>query len=82
MILNLGKSSVLFSKLDDFLITSNAHKTHKTMNTQTAIAQLETAQTGDEILNVLDNLQGGFKYIESPMIEQVLGIATLEPIEF
>ena len=52
------------------------------MNTQTAIAQLETAQTGHELLNVLDNLQGGFKYIESPMIEQVLGIATLEPIEF
>ena len=82
MILNLVKLSVLFSKLDDFLITSNAHKTHKTMNTQTAIAQLKTAQTGDELLNVLDNLQGGFKYIESPMIEQVLGIATLEPIEF
>jgi len=52
------------------------------MNTQTAIAQLKTAQTGHELLNVLDNLQGGFKYIESPMIEQVLGIATLEPIEF
>ena len=58
MILNLEKSSVLFSKLDDFLITSNAHKTHKTMNTQTAIAQLETAQTGDEILMILEALGG------------------------
>ena len=58
MILNLGKSSVLFSKLDDFLITSNAHKTHKTMNTQNVIQQLETAQTGDEILMILEALGG------------------------
>ena len=58
MILNLGKSSVLFSKLDDFLIHSNAHKTHKTMNTQTVIQQLETAQTGDEILMILEALGG------------------------
>ena len=52
------------------------------MNIQNAIQQLESAQTGHELLNVLDNLQGGFKYIESPMIAQVLGIPTLEPIEF
>jgi len=52
------------------------------MTLQTAIALLENAQTGHELLNVLDNLQGGFKYIESPMIEQVLGVATIEPIEF
>ena len=63
------------------------------MTLQTAIALLENAQTGHELLNVLDNLQGGFKYIESPMIEQILvgykgahrdlaAVATLEPIEF
>ena len=52
------------------------------MNIQNAIQQLKDAQTGHELLNVLDNLQGGFKYIESPMIAQVLGIPTLEPIEF
>ena len=69
-------------KLNDFLITSNAHKTPNIMNIQNAIQQLESAQTGHELLNVLDNLQGGFKYIESPMIAQVLGIPTLEPVEF
>ena len=52
------------------------------MNTQTAIAQLEGAQTGEELLNVLDNLQGGFKYIESPMIAQILGVPTLDEIKF
>ena len=69
-------------KLHHFLITPNAHKTPNIMNTQNVIQQLEDAQTGHELLNVLDNLQGGFKYIESPMIAQVLGIPTLEPIEF
>ena len=52
------------------------------MNTQTAIAQLKTAQTGHELLNVLDHLQGGYEYIESPMIAQVLGVPTLDEIEF
>jgi len=52
------------------------------MTYETAIGMLRTAQNGNEMLQVLDSLTSGFSYIESPMIEQVLGIATLEPIEF
>ena len=52
------------------------------MNTQNVIQQLEGAQTGHELLNVLDNLQGGYEYIESPMIAQVLGVPTLDEIKF
>lgn len=69
-------------KLNDFLIHSNAHKTHKTMNIQNAIQQLKGAQTGHELLNVLNSLTSGYEYIESPQIAQVLGIPTLEPVEF
>ena len=52
------------------------------MNTQNVIQQLEGAQTGEELLNVLDHLQGGYEYIESPMIAQVLGVPTLDEIKF
>ena len=52
------------------------------MTKETAIGMLRAAQNGNQMLEVLDNLTGGFTYIESPMIEQALGIATLEPIEF
>lgn len=69
-------------KLNDFLITSNAHKTPNIMNIQNAIQQLESAQTGHELLKVLDSLAGGYVYIESPMIAQVLGVPTLEVVEF
>jgi hypothetical protein len=52
------------------------------MNIQNAIQQLESAQTGHELLKVLDSLAGGYVYIESPMIAQVLGVPTLEVVEF
>ncbi len=52
------------------------------MTKETAIGMLRVAQTGNEMLQVLDSLTSGFSYIESPQIEQVLGVATLEPIEF
>ena len=52
------------------------------MNIQTAIKQLEGAQTGHEMLQVLDAIAGGYNYIESPMIAQVLGVPTLDEIKF
>jgi len=52
------------------------------MTLQTAIAQLRAARNGAEMLQVLDALAGGYEYIESPMIAQVLGTPTLEPMEF
>jgi len=51
-------------------INSNAHKTLRLMNIQNAIQQLETAQTGDEILMILEAL------------EEPNAAPTLDPIEF
>jgi len=42
----------------------------------------DRAQTGNDLLKVLDSLTSGFSYIESPQIAQVLGIENLEPMEF
>ena len=55
------------------------------MTKETAIGMLRTAQNGNQMLEVLDTLAAdsvGYTYAESPMIESVLGVATLEPIEF
>ena len=52
------------------------------MSRNLMISLLRKGNTGDQLLGILDAIAGGFKYIESPMIEQVLGIATLEPLEF
>jgi hypothetical protein len=55
------------------------------MTKETAIGMLRAAQNGNQMLQVLDTLMAdvaGFTYAESPMIEQVLGVPTLEPIEF
>ena len=51
------------------------------------IGALRRGQTGNEILAILDAITGGesagFDYVESPMIEQVLGVQpTLDPVEF
>lgn len=55
------------------------------MTKQTAIGMLKVAQTGNDLLDILDTLMAdlaGYDYAESPMIEKVLGIPTLEPMEF
>jgi hypothetical protein len=55
------------------------------MTKETAIGMLRAAQTGHQMLQVLDTLMAdvaGFDYVESPQIAQVLSTATLEPIEF
>jgi hypothetical protein len=55
------------------------------MTKETAIGMLRVAQNGNQMLEVLNTLAAdsvGFTYVESPAIEQVLGVATLEPIEF
>ena len=55
------------------------------MTKETAIGMLRVAQNGNQMLQVLDPLAAdsvGYTYAESPMIEQVLGVATLEPMEF
>ena len=55
--------------------------------TKTAmLSMLAQGNTGSEILSILDALTadnvGGYDVIESPVIEQVIGIPTLEEIAF
>lgn len=58
------------------------------MTREVMIGALKQGKTGAEILSILDAITGdnnsvGYNYVESPMIESVLGIQpTLEPIEF
>jgi hypothetical protein len=61
------------------------------MTYETAIGMLRVAQTGDQMLQVLDSIVTGFDYVESPQIEQALtgglhrsiaAVPTLEPMEF
>jgi hypothetical protein len=57
------------------------------MSTELMIGALRRGQTGNEILAILDAItsgeSAGFDYVESPMIEQVLGVQpTLDPVEF
>ena len=56
------------------------------MSRSIALSLLAQGNTGDEILSILDALATdnvcGFDIIESPMIEQILGIPTLEEIAF
>lgn len=52
------------------------------MTKSVMMSLLRQGETGDDILQILDTLTAGFEYIESPMIEQSLGIPTSEPIEF
>ncbi len=47
------------------------------MTYETAIGMLETAQTGDELLRVLDTLDG-----DLPLVVDYGNVATLEPMEF
>jgi len=60
-------------------------QTHK-MSKSVMLSMLAQGNTGTEILSILDALTSdnvaGFDYIESPMIEQALGIPTLEEIAF
>ena len=56
------------------------------MSKSVMLSMLAQGNTGSEIMSILDALTsdnvGGFDYIESPMIEQVLGIPTLEEVAF
>ena len=55
------------------------------MTKETAIGMLRVARNGAEMLQVLDTLAAdvaGFDYIESPQIAKVLGVPTLEAVEF
>ena len=56
------------------------------MSKSVMLSLLAQGNTGSEILSILDTLTSdnvsGFDYIESPMIEQALGIPTLEEIAF
>ena len=53
------------------------------MSTELMVAALRRGKTGDEILTILDAITSDCEYVESPKIEQVLGIQpTLETIEF
>lgn len=56
------------------------------MSKSVMLSLLAQGNNGNEILSILDALTadnvGGFDYIESPVIEQVLGIPTLEEVAF
>ena len=56
------------------------------MSKSVMLSLLAQGNTGSEIMSILDAIAsdqvGGFDYIESPMIEQALGIPTLEEIAF
>ena len=56
------------------------------MSKSVMLSLLAQGNTGTEILSILDALTsdnlGGFDYIESPVIEQVIGVPTLEEIAF
>jgi hypothetical protein len=56
------------------------------MSKTVMLSMLAQGNTGSEILSILDALTAdnvsGFDYIESPQIESVLGIPTLEEIAF
>ena len=56
------------------------------MSKSVMLSLLAQGNTGSEILSILDAIAsdnvGGFDYIESPMIEQVIGVPTLEEIAF
>ena len=56
------------------------------MSKSIALSLLAQGNNGNEILSILDALVAdnvsGFDYIESPVIEQVIGVPTLEEIAF
>ena len=56
------------------------------MSKSIALSLLAQGNTGSELLSILDALAvdnvSSFDYIESPMIEQVLGIPTREEVAF
>jgi hypothetical protein len=56
------------------------------MSKSVMLSMLAQGNTGTEIMSILDTLASdnvsNFDYIESPMIESVLGIPTLEDIAF
>ena len=61
------------------------NKTHK-MSKTVMLSLLAQGNTGSEIMSILDAIASdnvsGFDYIESPMIEQSIGIPTLEEVAF
>jgi hypothetical protein len=80
MTLSLVSVSVLL-KTDYTQITYTNNRT-QTMTTEQQV-QFENARTGYELLQVLEDIMTrGFSYIESPQLEQILGISTLVPMEF
>ena len=56
------------------------------MSKTVMLSMLAQGNTGSEIMSILDAIAsdhvGGFDYIESPQIEQVIGIPTLEEVAF
>ena len=56
------------------------------MSKSVMLSLLAQGNTGNEIMSILDALAAdnvsSFDYIESPMIEQALGIPTLEEVAF
>ena len=66
----------------NFFTLSTLYFFFLTMTKETMIGMLRAARNGAEMIQVLDSLAGGYEYIESPQIAQVLGVPTLEAVEF
>ena len=55
------------------------------MSLDLALSLLRQGRNGSQILSILETIATdapGFAYVESPMMEQILGIPTAEPIQF
>lgn len=56
------------------------------MSKQVLISMLRQGNNGNEILSILDSLTSdnvsSYDVIESPMIESILGVPTLQEIDF
>ena len=52
------------------------------MSKTAMLSLLAQGNTGSEILSILNAIVSGYEYVESPVIEQVIGIPTLAEIAF
>ena len=82
----LGKYGNKMRPIKTLTIHTLTNTKEHNMSKKVMLSLLAQGNTGTEILSILDALAtdnvSGFDYIESPMIESVLGIPTLEEVAF
>ncbi len=52
------------------------------MSKTAMLSLLAQGNTGSEIMSILDAIVSGYEYVESAVIEQVIGTPTLDEIAF